>query len=104
MKYFLILAVSILSSCTPQKHSATLPVSAVNIRVDTVFIVRDSIIYVPVFDYELKNNMMDEMNALRDSLFIARYRIERVRYYVKIVKRNKSQIKFLVGWINRAVQ
>ena len=100
MKSFLIFAASIFLSCNSGKHSATLPI----IHVDTVFSVRDSIIYVPVFDYELKNNMIDEMNALRDSLFVSRYRIERVRYYLKIVKRNKSQIKFLVGWINRAVQ
>lgn len=29
---------------------------------------------------------------------------ERVRYYSKIVKRDKSQAKFLHGWINRALK
>jgi hypothetical protein len=43
-------------------------------------------------------------DSLKTQLFVARYKIERVRYYLKICKRNPSQTKFLVSWINRAIQ
>ena len=39
-----------------------------------------------------------------DSLFIERYRLERVKYYNGIAQRNSTQLKFLIGWINRAVK
>jgi len=32
------------------------------------------------------------------------YKLERVRYYIDIVDRNPSQIKFLKGWIYRALR
>ncbi|HXS59003.1 MAG TPA: putative peptidoglycan-binding domain-containing protein [Hanamia sp.] len=60
--------------------------------------------YIPVFDYEMKDSMIGEMNRLKDSLFVARYKIERVKYYLKICKHNPSQVKFLIGWIDRAVK
>jgi len=39
-----------------------------------------------------------------DSLFVERFRLERVKYYNRIAQNNPSQMKFLVGWINRAVK
>ena len=39
-----------------------------------------------------------------DTLLNERFKIERVKYYTKIVQHNSSQLKFLVGWINRAVK
>jgi hypothetical protein len=44
------------------------------------------------------------IDSLKTALMVAKYKIERVKYYVRIVDRNASQIKFLKGWINRAVQ
>ena len=32
------------------------------------------------------------------------YKIERARYYLKIVNRKRSQQKFLLGWMNRALK
>lgn len=43
------------------------------------------------------------IDSLRTQLFINKYKIEKVKYYLKIVKKKPSQQKFLVGWINRAV-
>lgn len=44
------------------------------------------------------------IHALQDSLFVARYKIERVKYYLDIADRSPSQRKFLRGWIRRAVR
>lgn len=43
-------------------------------------------------------------DSLRVELLIAEYRIERVKYYLAIVDRNPSQLKFLRSWIRRAVE
>lgn len=44
------------------------------------------------------------IDSLKDALFIANYKVERVRYYWNIVNRNPSQVKFLKGWIKRAIE
>ena len=44
-----------------------------------------------------------QISALKDSLFIAKYKIEGVKKYLKICDKNPSQIKFLRGWIKRAI-
>jgi hypothetical protein len=47
------------------------------------------------------HNTVDSLNTQN---FIANYKVERVKYYLKICLRNPTQDKFLKGWINRAVQ
>ncbi len=44
------------------------------------------------------------VKVYKTKLFIANYKIERVKYYLKICQRHPSQTKFLVSWINRAIQ
>jgi hypothetical protein len=44
-----------------------------------------------------------ETDSLKTKLFIANYKMERVKYYLKICLRNPKQDRFLKGWINRAV-
>lgn len=39
-----------------------------------------------------------------DSLFIERFKLERIKYYNRIAQKNRSQQKFLSGWINRVVE
>jgi Predicted Peptidoglycan domain len=46
-------------------------------------------------------NNCDSMKA---QLFMAQYKLERVKYYLKICQRNPKQTKFLVSWINRAIK
>jgi hypothetical protein len=43
-------------------------------------------------------------DSLITALFIANYKVERVRYYLNICLKNPSQDKFLKGWIRRAIQ
>jgi hypothetical protein len=47
------------------------------------------------------HNTVDSLNTQN---FISNYKVERVKYYLKICLRNPTQDKFLKGWINRAVQ
>lgn len=42
-------------------------------------------------------------DSIAKKLFLASYKLERVRKYLKICLRNPSQDKFLKGWIKRAI-
>ncbi len=44
------------------------------------------------------------LDSLKSSLFVSNYKIERVKYYLKICYKKPSQDVFLKGWVNRAVQ
>jgi len=43
-------------------------------------------------------------DSLYSKLFLANYKVEKVKYYLAIIARNPSQRKFLLGWMRRAVQ
>jgi hypothetical protein len=43
-------------------------------------------------------------DSLRTALFNANYKIARVKYYLKICQKHPSQVKFLHGWVIRAVK
>ncbi len=42
-------------------------------------------------------------DSLHSRLLVTDYKLERVGYYLRIVNRNPSQVKFLRGWLNRAL-
>ncbi len=44
------------------------------------------------------------LNAASPDLFIARYALAKLGRYRDIVTRDRSQIKFLLGWINRTLK
>jgi hypothetical protein len=43
-------------------------------------------------------------DSLTRKLFVAEYKLQRVKYYLNIAIKNPSQTKFLKGWIKRAIQ
>jgi len=45
-----------------------------------------------------------ENDSLKTALFIAQYKVNRVRYYLNICLRNPSQDKWLKGWVLRAIK
>lgn len=45
-----------------------------------------------------------QLDSLKRNLFISNYKIEKVKYYLSICKRNPTQTKFLRGWITRSVE
>lgn len=88
MKKIIILAgLFICMNCSAQKPNNFTPVEGGNIEKAYQ---EDSLLHV--------------IDSLRTKLFIANYKIERVRYYNKICIHNPKQTKFLTGWILRAVQ
>lgn len=45
-----------------------------------------------------------ENKAYRSQLFLAKYKLEKIRFYIKICMRKPSQDKFLKGWVRRVVE
>lgn len=43
-------------------------------------------------------------DSLRTQLFLANYKLEKIKYYLNIVNRKPSQIVFLKGWLNRVLK
>lgn len=70
------------------------------------------IIYVPVTDStnvdsliyyrEMYRRSNDSIDSLNIDLFIAKYKLERIRYYNDIAAKGNN-IRFLRGWINRVL-
>lgn len=44
------------------------------------------------------------INAMEPRLFLALYALARIGRYAEIVNRNRSQGKFLLGWVNRTLR
>lgn len=44
------------------------------------------------------------IDTLKTQLFISNYKVEKVKYYLKIVNNNRTQEVFLRGWVTRAVE
>ena len=81
----------------------------------------EKIVYVPVKDtisekeniariieLEHKNSILkDSLNYIKDSigedLFVARYKLGRIKYYNEIASKNNN-LKYLRGWINRVLK
>lgn len=47
---------------------------------------------------------LEALNAADEDLFIASYALAKIARYRDIVTRDRTQIKFLVGWINRTLK
>lgn len=45
-----------------------------------------------------------KLNQVDPELFVTKYALAKVARYTEIVKRNRSQNKFLVGWLNRTLR
>lgn len=74
------------------------------------------IVYVPIADStcvdslvyyrEMLRRTQDSLNAVKDTtaedLFVARYKLGRIKYYVDIAK-NGNNLKFLRGWCLRVL-
>ena len=70
------------------------------------------IIYVPITDStnvdsliyyrEMYRRSNDSIDSLNIDLFIAKYKLERIRYYNEIAAKGNN-IKYIRGWINRVL-
>lgn len=50
-----------------------------------------------------RDSISEVCNSIKSELFLANFKIEKCRSYLRICYKNPSQDKFLKGWINRAV-
>jgi len=118
MKAFISIIFLLVISCSQKRQNASVTVKPTN---DTFFepgaILKDTIhfhdtvcldkMHDTIKVYALKSKKEDSLvivvRDLKSKLFVAKYDIERVRYYLKICQRNPKQVKFLVSWINRAI-
>lgn len=54
------------------------------------------------------NNVRDSLNAIKgtldEDLFVAKYKLGRIKYYTNIVDNKPTQIKFYKGWIKRVLK
>ena len=50
------------------------------------------------------DSLLMVIDSLKTQLFLSNYKVEKVKYYLKIVDKNPSQVKFLRGWMRRAVE
>lgn len=99
-KLILLVSIVILTSCTSETAVQVkyVPVhDTVNIE-DTQRIIalqrqldltRDSLAYVK--------------DSLGEDLFVAKYKLGRIKYYTNIVDNKPSQIKFYKGWVKRVL-
>lgn len=71
-----------------------------NIVNDTIYISQVDTVYKT--DSVLIKELNDSINVLNEELFIANYKLERVKYYNDIAAKGNN-IKFLRGWINRVL-
>lgn len=55
-------------------------------------------------DGVIGNNTLEKLNQVEAELFVTKYALAKVARYTEIVKRNRSQKKFLVGWLNRTLR
>jgi hypothetical protein len=96
MKYIPILLI-FLSCCKAPEVQVK---ERIVVKTDTVYIYRPYEV-IKIDTVYLKDQR--ETDSLKTKLFIANYKISRVRYYLRICLRNPKQDRFLKGWINRAV-
>lgn len=54
-------------------------------------------------DGRLGPKSVEAINAMSPDLFLARYTLAKIARYRDIVRRDRTQVKFLLGWLNRAL-
>lgn len=64
----------------------------------------DSLIYYREQLKRTQDSLAYVKDSLGEDLFIAKYKLGRIKYYTNIVDNNPSQIKFYKGWIKRALK
>lgn len=91
-KIFILLSIIVLCSCNNKsiKEIIYVPVT------DSTNV--DSLIYYR----EMYRRSNDTIDSLKVDLFVAKYKLERIRYYNEIAAKGNN-IRFLRGWINRVL-
>ena len=91
-----LLCILIIASC---KQPATIKQPANICKTDTIYSIQ--YIHDTIHDYQFNQQLIDSLSS---KLFVANFKIERVKYYLNICLKNPSQDRFLKGWVRRAVE
>lgn len=100
---FAVLAVLAVSACVQS------PVEKEIIYVPVKDTISDEANIIKIINLERELQITkDSLNYLRDSLgedlFVAKYKLGRIKYYTDIVDKKPSQLKYYKGWIKRALK
>lgn len=64
----------------------------------------DSLIYYREQLKRTQDSLAYVKDSLGEDLFVARYKLGRIKYYTNIVDNKPTQIKFYKGWIKRVLK
>lgn len=64
-------------------------------QIDSIKFINDSVL-------NIHNSLLITKDSINEELFVAKYKLERIRYYNDIAK-NGNNIKFLRGWVYRVL-
>jgi hypothetical protein len=56
-----------------------------------------------MYRVQQNDSLVHLVDSLKTKLFLAKYTIEKVDFYTKIVERKPSKMKFYKGWIRRTI-
>lgn len=119
LKILLLISLAFIISCKSKVSNETIkPDAVLRYKYDSIntelIIAKDSIIYlnnlIKTKDKSCENcfeslRQYDSSNTnLRAELFIANYKLGRIKEYCELVRKDNTQIKFLRGWINRVLE
>ena len=77
--------------------------TAVNMGVRTASRMAQEVLEIVPTDGIIGPQSLNYINDAPIDLFISKYTLQKVAHYVEICKKNKSQKKYLLGWMNRAL-
>ncbi|WP_132962057.1 glycoside hydrolase family 108 protein [Tepidimonas charontis] len=77
---------------------------AVNAGVKTAVVLAQAVLGGLTPDGKLGPKTLAALNEADEALFIARYALAKIARYAELVRRDRSQAKFLLGWINRTLK
>ena len=85
-----------------QKIAELLFDTAINMGIKTAIILAQKCLNVKV-DGILGKITLSVLNSIDEEKFIYCFKLQRIKRYLWIVKRNKKNRKFFFGWVNRVI-
>ena len=89
--------------CTNFKNN-TIPVEKIIYIPITDSTCVDSFVYYKEQLRRTKDSLVYVKDSLGEDLFVAKYKLSRIKYYTDIVDKKPSQLKYYKGWIKRALK
>jgi lysozyme family protein len=87
----------------PQAVATTIYDFAVNAGLRTATILAQAVVGTTP-DGQVGPKTLEALQAVDPDLFVARYALAKLARYEQIVRRDRSQAKFLLGWLSRTLQ